>query len=286
MCAPLLQVYNNSILLANGDDLIAGHVKPGVGGENGLYHYHEVMTPEIEVIKGPDEKQDLVHVGFAMDGYLMYYSRSGEYQSSYALSTEPRTSACTFTLPDSASGTVDLGLTPNGDLQEDWVYTEGGCCPHLLCAGLSHVLENDVLFPEFIGSTATSAMQGFMRQMLCTLPLPQQGCGIALCTNAAVNCALLASGLFFVRPKGEPSASFCPALNELRRPGAALTSTGSPPRRRVKLSCKSTCTILESMKWMAQAEEAMPGTSRREPSFQGACCIQAQEEFFIQLTNS
>ena len=43
----------------------------------GEYHYHGVSRLVAEVAGSGD---DLVHVGFAANGYLIYYSTSGAYE--------------------------------------------------------------------------------------------------------------------------------------------------------------------------------------------------------------
>ena len=60
-----------------GLDFNNAHVQP-----TGAYHYHGSPT---SVIKNFDKGDDLVHVGFANDGFAMYYSKSGKYKSSYRL---------------------------------------------------------------------------------------------------------------------------------------------------------------------------------------------------------
>ncbi|MEM7140217.1 MAG: YHYH protein [Actinomycetota bacterium] len=98
-----------------GLDVNNAHVQPG-----GQYHYHGVSQLMIEAFATDD---DLVHVGFAADGFLIYYSKSGAYDSSYALSSDDRTgSTCTY-----RDGEIDLeGTTPDGTYVSDWVYTDGG----------------------------------------------------------------------------------------------------------------------------------------------------------------
>ena len=65
-----------------GLDFNNAHVQP-----TGEYHYHGVSELLADAYATDD---DLVHVGFAADGYLMYYSKSGAYASGYELSTETR----------------------------------------------------------------------------------------------------------------------------------------------------------------------------------------------------
>ena len=52
------------------------------GHPTGAYHYHGSPT---SVINNFDKGDDLVHLGFAHDGFAMYYSKSGKYKSSYKL---------------------------------------------------------------------------------------------------------------------------------------------------------------------------------------------------------
>ena len=115
----VLQAWNNS-QVDYGIDENGAHVKP-----SGLYHYHTVPTQEIT---GPDPAQDIVHVGFALDGYFMYHSRSGVYKSSYVLKTESRGYTCNFTEPTTQEVTL-FEETPDGNLVPDWVYTYGAIEP-------------------------------------------------------------------------------------------------------------------------------------------------------------
>ncbi|MEO0494038.1 MAG: YHYH protein [Actinomycetota bacterium] len=100
-----------------GLDMNNAHVQPG-----GQYHYHGLSELMVDAFATDD---DLVLVGFAADGHLMYVSKSAAYTSSYQLSAELRTGAdCLISGPD---GTViDLeGTTPDGTYTSDWIYTEG-----------------------------------------------------------------------------------------------------------------------------------------------------------------
>lgn len=60
-----------------GLDFNHAHVQP-----TGAYHYHGTPT---SVIENSDKGKDLVHIGFAHDGFPMYYSKSGKYKTSYKL---------------------------------------------------------------------------------------------------------------------------------------------------------------------------------------------------------
>ena len=100
-----------------GLDFNNAHVQP-----TGEYHYHGVSQLLVEAYEHGD---DLVHVGFAADGFLMYYSKSGTYESGYELATAARTGTdCVLSLPP--GDTVNIGGTsPDGTYTSDWVYNEG-----------------------------------------------------------------------------------------------------------------------------------------------------------------
>jgi hypothetical protein len=70
-----VEAFQNIIDL--GLDFNNAHVQP-----TGAYHYHGSPT---SVINNFDKGDDLVHLGFAHDGFAMYYSKSGKYKSSYKL---------------------------------------------------------------------------------------------------------------------------------------------------------------------------------------------------------
>jgi len=107
-----------------GLDFNNAHVQP-----TGAYHYHGVSDLLTEAY---DSGDDLVHVGFAADGYLMYYSKSGAYTPSYTLTNKERSETqCTLTVggPSAPTGntpnTVDLVDFPQGSFVSDWEYQEG-----------------------------------------------------------------------------------------------------------------------------------------------------------------
>ena len=58
------------------------HVQP-----NGMYHYHGLPIGLIQTQKKPD---DLIHVGFAGDGFKIYASMKNKFKSSYQLKKGPR----------------------------------------------------------------------------------------------------------------------------------------------------------------------------------------------------
>ncbi|MBK66818.1 MAG: hypothetical protein CMP22_01645 [Rickettsiales bacterium] len=67
-----------------GLDWSNAHVQPG-----GVYHYHGIPNGLLHIL--PDD--DLVHVGYAADGFKIYVSRSDKYNSSYRLKMGTRPSA-------------------------------------------------------------------------------------------------------------------------------------------------------------------------------------------------
>ena len=81
------------------------HVQP-----TGEYHYHGSPT---EVIKNFDAGKDLVHIGFASDGFPMYYSKSAKYKPSYKLLESDREGEdCTYTNPKE---TIDISVGGHHD---------------------------------------------------------------------------------------------------------------------------------------------------------------------------
>ncbi|MEM9463905.1 MAG: YHYH protein [Actinomycetota bacterium] len=100
-----------------GLDFNNAHVQPG-----GQYHYHGVSALLVDAF---DSDEDLALVGFAADGFLMVYSKSGAYDSSYVLSEEDR--AGTDCLISGPAGTVvDLaGTTPDGTYGSDFDFVDG-----------------------------------------------------------------------------------------------------------------------------------------------------------------
>lgn len=97
-----------------GMDFNNAHVQP-----TGEYHYHGVSELLVDAFASGE---DLVLVGFAGDGHLMYYSKSSAYQSSYSLSTTERSGTdCAY-----RGTSVNLdGTSPDGTYVSDWVYTDG-----------------------------------------------------------------------------------------------------------------------------------------------------------------
>lgn len=89
------------------------HVQP-----NGQYHYHGVPEGYLETV-ATDE--DLVHVGYAADGFKMYHSLSHQYQSGWELIGVRADGS----IPD-GTFTQDFEFTGNGDLDEcNGVFIDG-----------------------------------------------------------------------------------------------------------------------------------------------------------------
>ncbi|MEM6641394.1 MAG: YHYH protein [Bacteroidota bacterium] len=105
-------------LIDLGLDFNHAHVQP-----TGAYHYHGVPT---ELIKLLDRGADLVHVGFALDGFPIYYSKSNAYRPSYELASEARTGdACSYRNPKNSIEKNLEGSEPDGIFVSDWEYREG-----------------------------------------------------------------------------------------------------------------------------------------------------------------
>lgn len=101
-----------------GLDFNNAHVQP-----DGTYHYHGSSAMLVEAF---ESAEDLVHVGFAADGFLIYYSKSGAYSSGYELDPQTRTGIdCVTSGP--FGQTIDLeGTVPDGTYGSDWIYTGAG----------------------------------------------------------------------------------------------------------------------------------------------------------------
>ena len=94
------------------------HVQP-----SGAYHYHGAPTDVVTIF---DKGEDLVHIGFALDGYPIYYSKSDEYKPSYKLIDEEREGTdCSYEIPGT-SIEIDLeGSEADGTYVLDWEYVPG-----------------------------------------------------------------------------------------------------------------------------------------------------------------
>ena len=103
-----------------GMDFNNAHVQP-----TGEYHYHGLSHLLAEVLD--HSGGELVHVGFAADGYLIYISTTDIYKPSYQLTASLRTgSDCQVSLggvrgPNKVVG----GTAPDGTYTSDWEYLPG-----------------------------------------------------------------------------------------------------------------------------------------------------------------
>ncbi len=86
-----------------GLDANNAHVQP-----TGKYHYHGTPTGLVSLLNTGD---DMVHVGYAADGFKMYYSQSGAYDSSYRLKNGTRNGG--------------LGGEYDGTFTQDFEYIAG-----------------------------------------------------------------------------------------------------------------------------------------------------------------
>lgn len=94
------------------------HVQP-----TGAYHYHGAP---VELIKKLDKGEDIIHVGFAKDGFPICYSKSGQFKPSFQLATTSRTGdACSYKNPSQGMNKELDGTQPDGTFVSDWDYVEG-----------------------------------------------------------------------------------------------------------------------------------------------------------------
>ena len=104
-------------LIDLGLDFNHAHVQP-----TGAYHYHGSPT---EVIKEFDTGSDLVHIGFAHDGFPMYYSKSNVYKPSFKLVDGVREGEdCEYARPGMEVDIPD-GSHHDGTFNSDFVFVAG-----------------------------------------------------------------------------------------------------------------------------------------------------------------
>lgn len=109
-----VEAFQNIIDL--GLDFNHAHVQP-----TGAYHYHGTPT---SVIKDFDTGEDLVHIGFAHDGFPMYFSKSGKYKPSYkALDGNREGEECTYENPHQSMD-ISVGGHHDGTYTSDFEYVE------------------------------------------------------------------------------------------------------------------------------------------------------------------
>jgi YHYH protein len=101
-----------------GLDFNNAHVQP-----TGAYHYHGVPKALIEVLQ---KSEDLVLVGFALDGFPIYYSKKGKYKPSYQLSDKARTGDfCSYKTRKETMSKELKNSQPDGTFVSDWEYVKG-----------------------------------------------------------------------------------------------------------------------------------------------------------------
>ncbi len=101
-----------------GLDFNNAHVQP-----TGAYHYHGVPKALIDILYGGT---DLVLVGFANDGFPIYYSKSGKYKPSFQLSNKVRTGDfCSYKNRKENINKDLKNSSPDGTFVSDWEYKKG-----------------------------------------------------------------------------------------------------------------------------------------------------------------
>jgi len=100
-----------------GLDFNNAHVQP-----TGEFHYHGLSELLVAAYATDD---DLVHVGFAADGFLIYSSKSGAYSSGYSLSTDARSGTDCRGSGALQNVAVEIdGSAPDGTYGSDWVFSD------------------------------------------------------------------------------------------------------------------------------------------------------------------
>lgn len=100
-----------------GLDTNHAHVQP-----SGAYHYHGTPTAVIEDL---DTGVDLIHIGFAHDGFPMYYSKSNAYKPSFKLLDGNREGEdCSYSNPEQTIALPDVGHH-DGTFGSDFEYVDG-----------------------------------------------------------------------------------------------------------------------------------------------------------------
>ncbi|MEL6673719.1 MAG: YHYH protein [Bacteroidota bacterium] len=101
-----------------GLDVNHAHVQP-----TGAYHYHGTPTG---VVQAFDQGEDLVHIGFAHDGFPIYYAKSGQYKPSYQLiDTTRHGTACTYSNPHTSRDVAIEGTKVDGSFGSDYEFIAG-----------------------------------------------------------------------------------------------------------------------------------------------------------------
>lgn len=111
-----VEAFQNLIPMGTDDN--HAHVQP-----TGAYHYHGAP---IGLIKELNYKDDIVLVGFALDGFPIYFSMSGKYKPSFQISTKLRTGEnCLYDRPNKKITEDYKDTKPDGTFVSDWEYVEG-----------------------------------------------------------------------------------------------------------------------------------------------------------------
>jgi hypothetical protein len=98
-----------------GLDFNHAHVQP-----TGAYHYHGIP---VELMKALDRGEDLILVGYALDGFQIYYSKSGKYKPSFQLTKDLRTGdACSYGNPKHGMDKELNETQADGTFVSDWEY--------------------------------------------------------------------------------------------------------------------------------------------------------------------
>jgi hypothetical protein len=101
-----------------GLDSNHAHVQP-----TGAYHYHAAPTGLINLL---DKGEDLILVGFALDGFSIYYSKSGKYKPSFRLASKSRTGdVCSYDTRKEIIKKELKNTNPDGTFVSDWEYVKG-----------------------------------------------------------------------------------------------------------------------------------------------------------------
>ncbi|WP_055444806.1 YHYH protein [Lacinutrix himadriensis] len=100
-----------------GLDFNHAHVQP-----TGAYHYHGTPTSMIEKM---GTGKDIIHIGFAHDGFPIYYSKSGKYKPSFELLDGNREGEdCTYDNPKEHLD-IAVGGHHDGSFGSDYEYVDG-----------------------------------------------------------------------------------------------------------------------------------------------------------------
>jgi len=105
-------------LINLGLDFNNAHVQP-----TGEYHYHGISEGLVETF---DLGEDLVHLGFAKDGFPIYYSKSGAFKSSFKIIDDTYSATdCTYSNPKMSIDVELENQTFEGTFVSDWEYVKG-----------------------------------------------------------------------------------------------------------------------------------------------------------------